>query len=128
MHTADLLTSTFSALRSPWGTCTSSATEVSLLVAHRLAGGAHQLAAAAPRSRRRLPATRHARRLRGPTDGGHLLEDPDDKLRTWAAQSVQRWHPAPDEPRGNTEVGELLERSQHLISDYVLRRRKWEAG
>ncbi|MGW5680259.1 hypothetical protein ACWEV4_35280, partial [Streptomyces sp. NPDC003860] len=57
-----------------------------------------------------------------------LLEDPDTKLRTWAAQSVQRWHPSPNEPRGDTEVGELLDRSRHLFSDYVLRRRKWEAG
>ncbi|MGV2918814.1 hypothetical protein [Streptomyces alfalfae] len=57
-----------------------------------------------------------------------LLEDPDIKLRTWAAQSVQRWYPAPDEPRGNAEVGELLDRSRHLFSDHVLRRRKREAG
>ncbi|MFE9382836.1 HEAT repeat domain-containing protein [Streptomyces sp. NPDC007025] len=57
-----------------------------------------------------------------------LLEDPDMKLRTWAAQSVQRWHPSPDGRHGDTEVGELLDRSQHLFSDYVLRRRKWEAG
>ncbi len=57
-----------------------------------------------------------------------LLEDPDMKLRTWAAQSVQRWHPSPDERRGDAEVGELLDRSGHLFSDYVLRRRKWEAG
>ncbi|MFI9569504.1 hypothetical protein [Streptomyces rishiriensis] len=57
-----------------------------------------------------------------------LLEDPDMKLRTWAAQSVQRWHPSPDGRRGDAEVGELLDRSQHLFSDYVLRRRKWEAG
>ncbi|MFK4071975.1 hypothetical protein [Streptomyces sp. NPDC029674] len=57
-----------------------------------------------------------------------LLDDPDIKLRTWAAQSVQRWCPAPDEPRGNAEVGELLDRSRHLFSDHVLRRRKREAG
>ncbi|MEU9101686.1 hypothetical protein [Streptomyces sp. NPDC048361] len=57
-----------------------------------------------------------------------LLEDPDMKLRTWAAQSVQRWHPSPDGRRGDAEVGELLDRSQHLFSDYILRRRKWEAG
>ncbi|WP_242424515.1 hypothetical protein [Streptomyces sp. Root55] len=57
-----------------------------------------------------------------------LLEDPDIKLRIWAAQSVQRWYPAPDEPRGNAEVGELLDRSRHLFSDHVLRWRKWEAG
>ncbi|MGW5569533.1 hypothetical protein ACWEWD_39810 [Streptomyces tendae] len=57
-----------------------------------------------------------------------LLEDPDVKLRTWAAQSVQRWHPSPDARRGDAEVGELLDRSRHLFSDFVLRRRKWEAG
>ncbi|MEV6381874.1 hypothetical protein AB0M31_20960 [Streptomyces sp. NPDC051773] len=57
-----------------------------------------------------------------------LLEDPDMKLRTWAAQSVQRWHPSPDGRRGDAEVGELLDRGRHLFSDYVLRRRKWEAG
>jgi hypothetical protein len=57
-----------------------------------------------------------------------LLDDPDPKLRTWAAQSVQRWHPSPDERRGDAEVGALLDRSRHLFSDCVLRRRKWEAG
>ena len=57
-----------------------------------------------------------------------LFEDPDMKLRTWAAQSVQRWHPSPDGPHGDAEVGELLDRSRHLFSDHVLRRRKWEAG
>ncbi|WP_243860227.1 hypothetical protein [Streptomyces sp. BK208] len=56
-----------------------------------------------------------------------LLEDPDMKLRTWAAQSVQRWHPSPDGRRGDAEVGELLDRCRHLFSDFVLRRRKWEA-
>lgn len=57
-----------------------------------------------------------------------LLEDPDAKLRTWAGQSVQRWHPSPDGRRGDAEVGELLDRSRHLFSDHMLRRRKWEAG
>ncbi|MEV6081570.1 hypothetical protein AB0L80_41775 [Streptomyces sp. NPDC052069] len=57
-----------------------------------------------------------------------LLEDSDMKLRTRAAQSVQHWHPSPDERRGDTEVGELLDRSRHLFSDHTLRRRKWEAG
>lgn len=57
-----------------------------------------------------------------------LFEDPDAKLRTWAAQSVQRWHPSPDGRRGDAEVGELLDRSRHLFSDHMLRRRKWEAG
>ncbi|MFF1658364.1 PIG-L deacetylase family protein [Streptomyces sp. NPDC058255] len=57
-----------------------------------------------------------------------LFEDPDIELRTWAGQSVQRWHPSPDGRRGDAEVGELLDRSRHLFSDHVLRRRKWEAG
>ncbi|MFJ3773890.1 hypothetical protein ACIPX0_19570 [Streptomyces sp. NPDC090075] len=57
-----------------------------------------------------------------------LLEDPDIKLRTRAAQSVQRWHPSPDGRRGDAEVGRLLDRSRHLFSDHVLRRRRWEAG
>ncbi|MEU6955643.1 hypothetical protein [Streptomyces sp. NPDC045714] len=57
-----------------------------------------------------------------------MFEDPDIKLRTWAGQSVQRWRPSPDGRRGDAEVGELLDRSRHLFSDYVLRRRKGEAG
>ena len=57
-----------------------------------------------------------------------LLEDPDDKLRTWAGQSVQRWLPTADVRRHEAEVGELLDRSRHLFSDDALRRRKWEAG
>ncbi|MGW1536185.1 hypothetical protein [Streptomyces aureus] len=58
-----------------------------------------------------------------------LLEDQEVKLRTWAGQSVQRWHPSPDLWGQNVEeVGELLDRSRHLFSDYVLSRRKWEAG
>ncbi|WP_328728470.1 hypothetical protein OG796_22935 [Streptomyces jietaisiensis] len=57
-----------------------------------------------------------------------LLQDPDSKLRTWAAQSVQRWRPSPDERRGDPEVGELLDRSRHLFSDHMLRRLKRVAG
>ncbi|MEV4975954.1 hypothetical protein [Streptomyces scopuliridis] len=57
-----------------------------------------------------------------------LLDDPDAKLRTWAGQSVQRWHPSADVRGCGAEVGELLDRSRHLFSDHVLRRRKWEAG
>ncbi|WP_424851399.1 hypothetical protein [Streptomyces sp. SAI-129] len=53
-----------------------------------------------------------------------LLEDPDMKLRTWAAQSVQRWQPPPGARRSDAGVGELLDRSRHLFSDVVLRRRK----
>lgn len=57
-----------------------------------------------------------------------LLEDPDTKLRTRAGQSVQRWHPSADVRHGDPEVGRLLDRGRHLFSDYVLTRRKWEAG
>ncbi|GGW42550.1 hypothetical protein [Streptomyces griseoloalbus] len=57
-----------------------------------------------------------------------LLDDPDDKLRARAGQSVQRWHPAPGAEHGDPEVGELLDRARHLFSEYVLKRRKWEAG
>ncbi|MGW5255700.1 hypothetical protein ACWERW_22240 [Streptomyces sp. NPDC004012] len=57
-----------------------------------------------------------------------LLEDPDVKLRAWAGQSVQRWHPSAHVRRGDAEVGKLLDRSRHLFSDHVLRRRKLEAG
>ncbi|WP_228901787.1 hypothetical protein [Streptomyces sp. DH1] len=53
-----------------------------------------------------------------------LLGDPEVKLRTWAAQSVQRWHPSPDGRHGAAEVGELLDRGRHLFSDHVLRRLK----
>ncbi|MET7928643.1 hypothetical protein ABZT51_33435 [Streptomyces sp. NPDC005373] len=56
-----------------------------------------------------------------------LLEDSDVKLRTWAGQSVQRWHPSADMQRGDPEVEQLLDRSRHLFSDHVLRRRKREA-
>ncbi|GAA3237027.1 hypothetical protein MTQ10_20950 [Streptomyces sp. XM83C] len=57
-----------------------------------------------------------------------LLDDPDGKLRTWAGQSVQGWHATSDVPLGTAEVGELLERAGHLFSDFVLARRKREAG
>ncbi|MGW4758069.1 HEAT repeat domain-containing protein [Streptomyces chartreusis] len=57
-----------------------------------------------------------------------LLEDPDPKLRGWAEQAVQRWHPPAGLPSGEAEVEALLDRCTHLFSSYVLRRRKWEAG
>ncbi|MFF0016112.1 hypothetical protein [Streptomyces sp. NPDC005374] len=57
-----------------------------------------------------------------------LVDDPDDKLRHWARQSVQRWHPTADVTPGTVEVGELFERARHLFSDHVLKRRMWEAG
>ncbi|MFD3615728.1 hypothetical protein ACFWWT_10850 [Streptomyces sp. NPDC058676] len=57
-----------------------------------------------------------------------LLDDPDVRLRRWAGQSVQGWHMTADVPPGSVEVGELLDRGRHLFSEYVLKRRKWEAG
>jgi hypothetical protein len=57
-----------------------------------------------------------------------LVDDPDDRLRHWARQSVRRWRPTADVPRGSAEVGELLGRARHLFSDHVLKRRMWEAG
>ncbi|GGX16902.1 hypothetical protein [Streptomyces noursei] len=57
-----------------------------------------------------------------------LLNDSDDKLRRWAEQSVQRWQPSTDVPRGDAEVAELLGRCEHLFSTYVMSRREWAAG
>ena len=57
-----------------------------------------------------------------------LVDDPDERLRHWARQSVQRWRPTADVPRGSAEVGELLDRARALFSEYVLIRRKWEVG
>ncbi|WP_141204597.1 hypothetical protein [Streptomyces griseorubiginosus] len=57
-----------------------------------------------------------------------LIDDPDDRLRHWARQAVQRWRPTADVPRGSAEVGELLDRARPLFSEYVLIRRKWEVG
>ncbi|KOU59947.1 hypothetical protein ADK57_31525 [Streptomyces sp. MMG1533] len=57
-----------------------------------------------------------------------LLDDPDVRLRHWAGQSVQGWHPTADVPSGSAEVGALLDRGRHLFSEYVLSRRKLEAG
>ncbi|WP_405737773.1 hypothetical protein OG885_32180 [Streptomyces sp. NBC_00028] len=57
-----------------------------------------------------------------------LIDDPDEKLRHWARQSVQRWHPTADVPLGSAEVGELYDRARELFSEYVLTRRKREAG
>lgn len=57
-----------------------------------------------------------------------LLDDPDDRLRGWAEQSVQGWRPSAEVPGGAAEVGELLDRGRHLFSEHVLKRRKWEAG
>jgi len=57
-----------------------------------------------------------------------VLDDPDEKLRAWGGQVVQRWHPEPGSAPGDAEVGELLTRSRHLFSDHVLKRRLWEAG
>ncbi|WP_420033272.1 hypothetical protein ACN2WE_12040 [Streptomyces sp. cg28] len=57
-----------------------------------------------------------------------LLADSDDKLRRWAEQSVQRWHPSADVSLGDTEVAELLRRCEHLFSPHVMNRLKREAG
>ncbi|WP_030325490.1 hypothetical protein [Streptomyces sp. NRRL B-3229] len=57
-----------------------------------------------------------------------LIDDPDERLRHWARQAVQRWRPTADVPRGSAEVGELLDRAGPLFSEYVLIRRKWEVG
>ena len=56
-----------------------------------------------------------------------LVDDPDDKLRHWARQSVLRWHPTAEVPPGSAAVGELLERAR-LFDEYGLKRLKWEAG
>ncbi|MEU6475576.1 hypothetical protein ABZ858_01570 [Streptomyces sp. NPDC047017] len=57
-----------------------------------------------------------------------LLEDPDERLRQWAEQSVRSWYPTADVPRGAVEAGELLARCRHLLGDHAIRRRLWEAG
>ncbi|MFE1836850.1 hypothetical protein [Streptomyces sviceus] len=56
-----------------------------------------------------------------------LLDDPDDRLRYWARQSVGRWRPTSDVPRGSAEVGELLDRAR-LLDPYTVHLLKWEAG
>ncbi|WP_020115888.1 hypothetical protein [Streptomyces canus] len=56
-----------------------------------------------------------------------LIDDPDDRLRYRARQSVQRWRPTADVPRGSAEVGELLDRAR-LLDMYTVHRLKWEAG
>ncbi|MBK3577206.1 hypothetical protein JHN63_26080 [Streptomyces sp. MBT65] len=57
-----------------------------------------------------------------------VLDDPDGRLRAWGEQVVQRWRPEEGMAPGDAEVGELLGRARHLFSEYVLRRRLWEAG
>ncbi|MEV8539559.1 hypothetical protein [Streptomyces sp. NPDC051572] len=57
-----------------------------------------------------------------------VLDDPDERLRAWGAQVVQRWHLEEGMTPGDAEVGELLGRARHLFSEYVLTRRLWEAG
>ncbi|MER7928051.1 hypothetical protein ABTY96_33750 [Streptomyces sp. NPDC096057] len=57
-----------------------------------------------------------------------VLDDPDERLRAWGAQVVQRWHPETRGTPGDTEVSELLGRARHLFSEHVLKRRLWEAG
>lgn len=57
-----------------------------------------------------------------------VLDDPDGRLRTWGERAVQRWRPEEGMVPGDPEVGELLGRARHLFSEYVLKRRLWEAG
>ena len=57
-----------------------------------------------------------------------LLDDPDVRLRHRAVQSVRGWSPTAEVPQGSAEVSELLERGRHVLSEYQLRRLKWEAG
>ncbi|GLP68711.1 hypothetical protein TUSST3_53340 [Streptomyces sp. TUS-ST3] len=57
-----------------------------------------------------------------------LVDDPDDKLRHWARQSVLRWRPTDKVPPGSAELGELLGRVRHLLGDHALEQRLWEAG
>ncbi|MET9731581.1 hypothetical protein ABZZ79_13230 [Streptomyces sp. NPDC006458] len=57
-----------------------------------------------------------------------LLDDCDPKMRAWAESSVQGWHAGPRVPLCDPEVGALLDRAGYLFSDYVLVRRKREAG
>jgi len=71
-----------------------------------------------------------------PSESQELYSEPKWAPRlSWVVEllrargSRQRWRPSPD-VRGQDaeEIGELLDRSRHLFSDYVLRRRKWEVG
>ncbi|MBC9712363.1 hypothetical protein H9Y04_07235 [Streptomyces sp. TRM66268-LWL] len=55
-------------------------------------------------------------------------EDEDERLRRWAEQSVQRWQPGREVPRGDAEVAALLTRSAHLFSGDALRERRRAAG
>ncbi|MFD4562226.1 hypothetical protein ACFWP5_49355 [Streptomyces sp. NPDC058469] len=88
----------------------------------RLAGGARPVRVAAFRL---LDARGGIVRLRAAVA---VLDDPDERLRAWGAQVVQRWHPEEGMTPGDAEVGELLRRARHLFSAYVLTRRLWEAG
>lgn len=88
----------------------------------RLAGGARPVRVAAFRL---LDARGGVVRLRA---GVAVLDDPDERLRAWGEQVVQRWRPEAGAAPGDAEVGELLGRARHLFSEYVLTRRLWEAG
>jgi len=57
-----------------------------------------------------------------------VLDDPDERLRAWGAQVVQRWRLEEGMTPGDAEIGELLGRARHLFSAYALTRRLWEAG
>ncbi|MEV6505485.1 hypothetical protein AB0M61_05080 [Streptomyces sp. NPDC051642] len=88
----------------------------------RLAGGGRAVRVAAFRL---LDARGGIVRLRAAVT---VLDDPDERLRAWGAQVVQRWHLEEGMAPGDAEVGELLGRARHLFSEYVLTRRLWEAG
>jgi hypothetical protein len=88
----------------------------------RLAGGSRPVRVAAFRL---LDARGGIVRLRAAVA---VLDDPDEKVRAWGAQVVQRWHLEEGMTPGDPEVGELLGRARHLFSEYVLTRRLWEAG
>jgi hypothetical protein len=88
----------------------------------RLAGGSRPVRVA---SFRLLDSRGGIVRLRA---GVTVLDDPDERLRTWGAQVVRRWRPEVGAAPGDAEVGELLGRARHLFSEYVLKRRLWEAG
>ncbi|MER7761837.1 DUF4328 domain-containing protein [Streptomyces sp. NPDC097619] len=57
-----------------------------------------------------------------------LADDPDETLRRRAREALYQWRPSPAEPKGDAEIGCLLDRCGHLLRDHDLRLRKWEAG
>ncbi|GGM25472.1 hypothetical protein GCM10010129_82530 [Streptomyces fumigatiscleroticus] len=57
-----------------------------------------------------------------------LLDDPDARLRGRAEESVRRWTPSADLPRGDAEAAALLRRARHLFTESGLRLRLWQTG